>query len=122
MSREVKDSEMANRRREISKEYKERRLVGGVYAITNTTNGRYLIGHVADIGSLRNRFQFAVTTGSAVDPRLRNDWATYGAAAFQLDVLEELEQKQDQSQAAFMDDLKTLEELRRGDLDPTKAY
>ena len=111
-----------NRRREISKEYKERRLVGGVYTITNTANGRYLIGHVADMASMRNRFQFAVTTGSAVDPRLRGDWATYGAEAFRLDVLEELEQKADQSQAEFMDDLKTLDELRRADLDPSMAY
>ncbi len=97
-------------------------MVGGVYTITNTANGRYLMGHVADIGSLRNRFQFAVTTGSAVDPRLRNDWATFGAAAFRLDILEELQQKADQSQAEFMDDLKTLEELRRADLDAAKSY
>lgn len=111
-----------NRRREISKEYKDRRLVGGVYTITNTANDRYLLGHVADVASLRNRFQFAVTTGSTVDPRLRGDWTAFGAAAFRLDVLEELEQKQDQSQAEFMDDLKTLEDLRRADFDTAKAY
>lgn len=111
-----------NRRREISKEYKERRLVGGIYTITNTRTGQYLIGHVADLASLRNRFQFSVTTGSAIDPRVRNDWAVYGAEAFRLDVLEELEQKPDQSQAQFMDDLKTLEQLRRAALDASKAY
>ena len=111
-----------NRRREISKEYKERRLVGGVYTITNTANGRYLMGHAADLASIRNRFQFSVTTGSTVDPRLRADWKTFGAAAFRLDVLEELEQKQDQTQAEFMDDLKTLEDLRRADFDAAKAY
>lgn len=97
-------------------------MVGGVYTITNTQNGRYLIGHVADLASIRNRFQFAVTTGSAVDPRLRNDWASFGASAFRLDVLEELEQKADQNQTQFMDDLKTLEQLRRADLDASKAY
>jgi len=30
-------------RRDISREYKERRLRGGVYTITNTVNGKYLI-------------------------------------------------------------------------------
>ncbi len=36
-----------------------------------------------------------------------------GAQAFTLEALEELEQKLEQSQAEFMDDLKTLEQLWR---------
>ena len=111
-----------NRRKDISKAYKERKLRGGVYTITNTVNGKYLIGHAADLASMRNRFQFAVTTGSAVDPRLRADWTESGAAAFTLDVLEELEQKPEQSQADFLDDLRTLEQLWRASLDASKAY
>jgi hypothetical protein len=109
-------------RRDISREYKERRLHGGVYTITNTVNGKYLIGHAADLASMRNRFQFAVTTGSAVDPRLRADWVEMGAAAFRLDVLEEIEQQPEQSQADFLDDLQTLEQLLRARLDASKAY
>lgn len=109
-------------RREISKQYRERRLRGGVYTITNAVNGRYLIGHAADLASARNRFQFAVTTGSTVDPRLRDDWQALGAHAFTLEVLEELEQQSNQSQAEFMDDLLALEALLRANLDPAKAY
>jgi hypothetical protein len=109
-------------RRDISREYKERRLRGGVYTITNTVNGKYLIGHAADLASMRNRFQFAVTTGSAVDPRLRADWAEMGASAFRLDVLEEIEQQPEQSQADFLDDLRTLEQLLRASFDTSKAY
>lgn len=111
-----------NRRRELSKEYKERTVVGGVYTITNTSNGKYLIGHAANLASVRNRFDFAVSTGSAVDPRVRTDWAEFGAGAFRLDVLEELEQQADQTPAEFMDDLVTLETLLRAGLDPAKAY
>ena len=109
-------------RREISKQYKDRKLRGGVYTITNTVNGKYLIGHAADLASVRNRFQFAVTTGSTVDPRLRDDWQALGASAFRLDVLEELEQRPDQSQAEFAYDLRALEELLRATLDVSKAY
>ncbi len=109
-------------RRALSKDYKERRQVGGVYTITNTTNGRYLIGYAANLAGMRNRFQFAVTTGSAVDPRLRADWQTLGAQAFQLDILEELERGPEQSEAAFLNDLQALQELRRTDLDPTLSY
>jgi hypothetical protein len=109
-------------RREISKTYKERKLRGGVFAITNAVNGKYLIGYAADLASIQNRFQFAAATGSAVHPRLRQDWADFGGQAFRLDVLEELEQRPDQSQAEFMADLQALEELCRARLDAKKAY
>lgn len=111
-----------DRRREISKQYRERRLRGGVYTIANTVNGRYLIGHTADLASVRNRFQFAVTTGTTVDPRLRDDWQAMGPDAFSLDVLEELEQRPGQTQAEFMDDLIALEQMLRAGLDPSKEY
>jgi hypothetical protein len=109
-------------RKALSKDYKERKQVGGVYAITNTQNGKYLLGYAADLASVRNRFQFAQTTGSALDPRLRADWVTFGAQAFTLAILEELERGPEQTLAQFTDDLKALEALRRADLDPTKEY
>jgi hypothetical protein len=41
---------------------------------------------------------------------------------FTLEVLEELEQKPDQSEAEFMEDLKALEQLCRANLDESKEY
>jgi len=111
-----------NRRKEINNDYKARRLNGGVYMITNTVNGKYLIGYAAELKSMQNRFQFAATTGSAVHPKLQADWDKYGAHAFIFKVLEELEQKPDQSQAEFVDELKTLEQLCRANLDESKEY
>ncbi|MGO8946734.1 MAG: GIY-YIG nuclease family protein [Ktedonobacterales bacterium] len=113
---------MMNRRKAMSQAYKERRLVGGVYRITSTHNGKYLLGHAADVASVRNRFEFSVTTGSAVDPRLRTDWEEFGASTFTLDVLEELEKPSEQSQSDFLEDLKTLEELWRAGLDAANEY
>ena len=109
-------------RRDLTRAYKERTVRGAVYTITNTRNGRYLLGHAADVASVRNRFQFAVSTGSAVDPRLRADWTAHGAAAFDLAIIEELEKRPSQSQAAFLEDLKTLAALKRAELDPTLEY
>lgn len=106
----------------MSREYKERKLRGGVYTITNTQSGKYLIGHAANLASVRNRFRFAVSTGSTIDPRMKKDWKELGATAFTLEVREELEQRPGQSQAEFMEDLKTLEQLWRANLDPAKAY
>jgi hypothetical protein len=111
-----------NRRKEIINEYKERKRLGGVYTITNTLNGKYFIGHTANLKSVQNHFQFAVTTGSTVHPKLKKDWEELGAQAFRLDVLEELEQRPEQSQAEFMDDLKTLEQLCHANLDASKEY
>ena len=109
-------------RKKIIHEYKERLQHGGVYTITNTINGKYLLTYAVHLQSAYNLFQFAVKTGSAVHPRLRKDWEEMGAQAFKLDVLEELAQKPEQSQAEFLDDLKTLEQLWRADLDASKLY
>jgi hypothetical protein len=111
-----------NRRKEINDEYKARKLYGGVYTITNSVNGNHLIGFTANLKSMQNRFQFAITTGSTVHPKLQKDWEEYGSQVFTLEVLEELEQKPDQSQAEFMEDLKTLEQLCRVNLDELKEY
>jgi hypothetical protein len=109
-------------RREISRAYKERKRRGCVYRITNTRDGKYLLGHAADLASVRNHFAFAVATGSAVHPKLRADWEALGGEAFRLDVLEELEQKPDQSEAEFRDDLVALEQLWRAQLDASDEY
>lgn len=111
-----------NRRKEIINEYKDRKLRGGVYTITNTQNGKYLLAHTVNVQSVQNHFQFAVTTGSTIHPKMKKDWEEVGAKAFTLEILEELEQKPGQSQAEFMDDLQTLEQLWRANLDASKAY
>jgi hypothetical protein len=111
-----------NRRKEIINEYKERKLYGGVYTITNTLSGKYLISHAANLKSVQNHFQFAITTGSTIHPKLQKDCDELGAQVFTLEILEELEQRPDQSKAEFMDDLKTLEQLCRASLDASKEY
>jgi hypothetical protein len=111
-----------DRRKEAIKEYKARKLLGCVYKITNTVNGKYLIGHAANLNSVRNRFQLAVKTGGAVDPRVRKDWEELGAQAFELEILEELEQREGQTEAQFNEDLKALEQLLRANFDQSLKY
>lgn len=111
-----------NKRKTLINEYKERKRRGCVYLVTNSQSGKYLIGHSANVESERNKFQFASMTGTAFHPRLRKDWKESGAQAFTLKILEELEQKPDQEQEAFMDDLQALEQLWRATLDPAQEY
>jgi hypothetical protein len=111
-----------NRRKEIINAYKESKLHGGVYTITNTQSGKYLIDHTMNLKSVQNRFQFAVMTGLLFHTKLQKDWSELGAKTFVLAVLEELEQKPEQSRAQFADDLKELEQLWRANLDASKEY
>jgi len=111
-----------NRRKEIINEYKARKLHGGVYKVTNTLSRKYLIGSATNLESIQNRFQFAMTTGSAFHPKLRKDWEELGAQAFTFEILEELKQRSDQSQAEFLEELEILEQLWRANLDVSRGY
>jgi hypothetical protein len=111
-----------DKRKALIKEYKQQPLHGGVYTIRNTQNGKYLIEHAANLRSAQNRFQFAVTTGATIHPKMRKDWETLGAQSFIFEVLAELEQQPEQSQVEFMDDLQELENLLRADLDAATEY
>jgi hypothetical protein len=111
-----------NRRKELANEYKQRKLHGGVYRITNTLSGKYLLDHAVDLKAAQNRFNFLVATGSCVPIKLQEDWKEFGGKAFAFEVLEEIEMKQDQGEKEFADDLETLEELWRTKLDASKEY
>lgn len=109
-------------RRELLGAYKERKTVGGIYAIRNRKNGRLLVGSAADLKGFRNRFEFAKQTGSGLSLRLKRDWEAFGPDAFELEVLEELEKKDAQTAEEFSADLKALLELRLEGMDPGTLY
>ncbi len=90
--------------------YKERVILGGVYAITNTATGRRLVETTQSLAASRNRFEFSRTTGLAVTLKLQHDWNTYGAESFVFEVLDELKKGDAQTQREFINDLKLLRE------------
>lgn len=91
--------------------YKERKVIGGVYRIVNSKNNNVFLSSTADLQGAQNRFDFSQKTGSCVHFKLQKDWTEFGAAAFQFEVLEELEKKEDQTSKEFQEDIKTLEEM-----------
>jgi hypothetical protein len=109
-------------RKEMSQAYKEQLSHGGIYTITNSVNGKYLLDHTADIKSTRNRFQWAVSTGTALHPKLQKDWKELGASVFTMEILEEVQQTSEQSPSAFQDQLKARERFWREQLDAAKSY
>ena len=98
-------------KRQMLAAYKERVVLGGVYAITNTVTGRRLVETTQSLAGSRNRFEFSQTTGSAVSLKLQRDWDTYGSESFVFEVLEELERGETQTPREFANDLKMLKAL-----------
>ena len=113
--------EKQNKKEKLA-EYKERKITGGVYVIKNTANEKSLLASSTNLQGCKNRFVFSQKTNSCVDMKLQNDWKTFGAEAFQLEVLEELEKKDDQTSKEFAEDIKMLYELYLEKSNPEKMY
>lgn len=111
-----------DRKREIVSEYKQRKTTGGVYKITNTVNGRYMLKAEVDLQSFQNRFNFSMRMGTCLHPKMQKDFNEYGAEAFSLEFLAETEKKEDESAMGFRDRLKRLEEDWAEKFDREKAY
>ena len=98
-------------KKEMIAQYKEREVVGGVYAIKSTQNGKLLLLATTDMQGSKNRFAFAQSTDSCVDMKLRSDWNRQGGGAFVFESLEELKKGETQTAKEFKTDIDTLKEL-----------
>lgn len=110
------------RKKEIVSQYKQRKTTGGVYKVTNTANGKYMLKAEVDLQSFQNRFNFSVRMNSCLHPKMQKDFNAYGAEAFTLEFLEEVEKKEEESNMGFKDRLKRLEEQWAEKFDKEKAY
>ena len=95
----------------ILQDYKNRTLLGGIYGIRNTQNGKIWLESTTDMAGSIHRFDFSLATGSCISPKLQGDWKSQGADAFEFLVLEEWTQKDTQTDKEFKEDLKALKEL-----------
>ena len=111
-----------NERRDLIRQYKDRRLHGGVYKITNECTGKHLLSHAVDIRAAENRHSFLVATDCCIYPKLEDDWKHFGAKAFVFQVLEAMEIREGQSRDDFEADLTALEQLWRERLGASKEY
>ena len=110
------------KKREIISEYKQRKTKGGIYKVTNTANGRYMLKAEVDLQSFQNRFDFAMGMGTCLHPRMQKDFKEFGPGVFALEFLEEVEKKEEESDMGFKDRLKRLEESWSEKFDQEKSY
>jgi hypothetical protein len=98
-------------RKDLVEQYKQRKVVGGVYLIRNTINGKIAVEATVDMPGSQNRFAFAQSTGSGTIFKLQKDWLAMGGSAFVLEVLETIEKKESQTDKEFKEDVQTLKEI-----------
>ena len=109
-------------RKQLTERYKQRKIIGGVYRLTNTHNGMYLLDYATNIEAKRNSFNFMVSTGSCYHHKIKKDWDEFGRNAFVFEILETLEKKPEQNQAEFTDDLLMLQQIWGDKLDKLHRY
>jgi hypothetical protein len=109
-------------RKIIKDEYKQRKITGGIYRVTNTRSGKFLLGYAPDAQAKQNAFNFAVSADLFFDQRLRQDWGELGGKAFTFETLETLVEKADQTHEQFIGDLQALEKMWSDKLDLANRY
>lgn len=109
-------------KKELKAAYKERKVIGGICAIKNNSNGKMLMEAVSDIGGFKNRFEFSKKTGSCVNSKLISDWNQFGSDSFSFEVIEELTKKATQTDKEFKEDIIMLKEIWLEKIDPAILY
>jgi hypothetical protein len=94
----------------VKKDYKQTKRVMGVYRIRNTRSEKSYIGFSIDLTSRINRHKSELKFGSHRNVELSEEWISLGESAFEFEVLDKLDHKED-SQASPVEELRILAEM-----------
>ncbi|MBN2353062.1 MAG: GIY-YIG nuclease family protein [Spirochaetales bacterium] len=75
-------------RKDLLREYKERKKTAGVYRIRNTLNGKSFLASTLDLDGRLNSHRFRLSAGSHPNEALQRDWNGLGADAFAFETCE----------------------------------
>ena len=73
--------------------YKERKVIGGVYAVRCTATGEVWVGQWPNLATIQNRIWFTLRQGSHPNPDLQTSWRQNGVEQFRFDILEEFDEE-----------------------------
>jgi group I intron endonuclease len=99
-----------NKRSIVKRQYKDAPKQAGIYTITNTANGKILLGSSKNLHGPLNRHKFMLAHGSHWNKALQDDWRKFGAEAFKFEVVEVIEPKDDPN-FNLDDELTLLEQI-----------
>ncbi len=97
-------------KKDIRREYKERKKIAGVFQVKNIVNGKVLLGSSLNLEGPLNGHKFMLTVGSHRNKSLQQDWNEYGPAKFVFEILETVKVKEDPG-FNLNDELELLEQI-----------
>ena len=104
-----------DRKRELAREYKERKPQRGVYAVRCTATGEVWASASPKLDTQQNSTWFQLRMGGHPNKALQAAWKQHGEAAFTYEVVAELSDEE-RSDYALKADLKALAEEWRAKL------
>jgi len=98
-----------NRKKELKLQYKQMKPKMGLFIIRSMINRRCYIEAAKDLKSRMNMTKFKLDFGSYPVKPLQDDWKRFGKDNFSIEILEELEWKENKSEDDYKDELTLLE-------------
>lgn len=83
--------ETKNNRRALVRDYKEREVQAGIYAVRCAPTGAVWVGGAPDVSTRQNGVWFTLRMGGHSCANLQAAWKTHGEAAFAFEVVEVLD-------------------------------
>jgi hypothetical protein len=80
-----------SRKKDMVREYRERKIHPGIFAVRCSVLNRNWIGVSRDLDSQQNGIWFQLRMGNHMNRDLQSSWNSHGAEAFQFEILEIVE-------------------------------
>ncbi len=95
-------------KKKLKEEYKNMVPPKGIFVLRNKNTGRVFLGSSLNLKNKYERIKLHLNTGNHFNSALQEDWNNLGESAFEYEVLETLEDKQDLTYN-YSEDLEILE-------------
>jgi len=104
-------------RGDLKRQYKEAKPDAGIFQVKNTVNGKVLLGSSTNLHGPLNKHRFMLKIQRHDNKELQKDYDKLGPDAFQFEILEVVQQKDDPS-FSLNDELTLLEQIWLEKLQP----
>jgi hypothetical protein len=78
-------------RRQLVRDYKERKAPAGVFAVRCAASGQVWAGATRDVDAERNKLMFGLRTGAHQNKPMQAAWSAHGEAGLSYEVLERID-------------------------------
>ncbi|PZD95653.1 GIY-YIG nuclease family protein [Paenibacillus sambharensis] len=81
---------MEQSRKDLVRQYQDRKREMGIYTITNTENGKQYVSWSLNLPAAEGKETFELKMGGHRNKSLQEDWNRFGEAAFRFEIVEVL--------------------------------